>query len=159
VLPFASAKFTSAGTVVVSSAGEHGDDQPGPEERWNRRPEQEPRAEELACQREPVAARHGRHGAETYTGAKEVKVSHSTLHPGDRCPSYFQPRIARVSRTLLEAIFTGHSGNLPSGDKAPGSPADAIVVAWFDDVLLLLFASRFLPVDSLHCFWRSRFSR
>ncbi len=38
-------------------------------------------------------------------------------------------------------------------------PADAKVVARFYDVLLLLLASRFLPVDGLHCFGSGSFSK
>jgi hypothetical protein len=40
----------------------------------------------------------------------------------------------------------------PSVNKLPASPADAKVVARFYDVFLLLLATGFLPVDSLHCF-------
>jgi len=29
---------------------------------------------------------HGRNGADAYSGAKQVKVPHPSLHPGDRCP-------------------------------------------------------------------------
>jgi len=29
---------------------------------------------------------HGRNGAEDYTGAEKVKISHPTLQPGDSCP-------------------------------------------------------------------------
>ena len=29
---------------------------------------------------------HGRNGADTYTGAEKVRISHETLKPGDRCP-------------------------------------------------------------------------
>ena len=31
--------------------------------------------------------RHGRNGADAYTGAPKVKVSHETLKPGDSCPN------------------------------------------------------------------------
>jgi hypothetical protein len=37
-------------------------------------------------------------------------------------------------------------------DQDNASPADAQVVTRFDDVLLLLLASRILSVDRLHCF-------
>ena len=30
---------------------------------------------------------HGRNGADAYTGAEKVNISHETLKPGDRCPS------------------------------------------------------------------------
>jgi hypothetical protein len=29
---------------------------------------------------------HGRNGSDVYTGAKQVKISHEALKPGDRCP-------------------------------------------------------------------------
>ena len=47
----------------------------------------------------------------------------------------------------------------PSANKLPALPADAIVVAWFYDVLLLLLVSRVLPVDGLHCFGSGSFSK
>lgn len=34
----------------------------------------------------PKAKGHGRNGANAYTGAETVRVPHSTLKPGDRCP-------------------------------------------------------------------------
>jgi hypothetical protein len=43
--------------------------------------------------------------------------------------------------------------------KTPGSSADAIVVAWFYAVLLLLVATGFLPLDGLHCFGSGSFSK
>ena len=47
----------------------------------------------------------------------------------------------------------------PSVTKLPASPADAEVVSWFYDVFLLLLATGFLPVDSLHCFGSGSFSK
>jgi len=37
-------------------------------------------------QNKTKAKGHGRNGADSYTGAEKVKVSHETLKPGDRCP-------------------------------------------------------------------------
>jgi hypothetical protein len=42
--------------------------------------------------------------------------------------------------------------------KFPASPADAQVVTRFDDMLLILLASRIVPVDGLHCFGSGSFS-
>jgi len=46
-----------------------------------------------------------------------------------------------------------------SVNKLPASPADAEVVSRFYDVFLLLLATGFLPVDSLHCFGSGSFSK
>ena len=46
-----------------------------------------------------------------------------------------------------------------TANKLPALPADAIVVAWFYSVLLLLFVTGFLQVDGLHCFGSGSFSK
>ncbi len=53
---------------------------------------------------------------------------------------------------------TEESNRFNSG-KAPESAADAKVVAWFYDVVLLFVASWLLVVKGLHCFGGRSFSK
>ena len=39
-----------------------------------------------ASNRTPLRPGHGRNGASAYGGATKVRIAHSTLHSGDRCP-------------------------------------------------------------------------
>jgi len=44
-------------------------------------------------------ARHGRHAAHHYTGARRVPVPHPTLRPGQPCPSWSAGHTARATQT------------------------------------------------------------
>ncbi len=60
-----------------------------------------------------------------------------------------------TSAALLPRTARTHysdAGGNSSQEQFFESPADAIVVAWLYDLLMLLIASRVLTVDGLHCF-------
>lgn len=56
--------------------------------------------------RDPPAAKtsakgHGRNGAAAYRRAHKIKVAHSSLRPGDRCPKCQKGKVYRVQPSLL----------------------------------------------------------
>jgi transposase len=50
---------------------------------------------------------HGRNGAAAYTGAKKVKVTHPSLHQGDRCPGCEKGRVYPLSEPATLVRITG----------------------------------------------------
>ena len=58
-------------------------------------------AEDKAPQTKPKAKGHGRNGAETYTGADHIRVSHESLKAGDACPKC-------KKGTVYESVKPGH---------------------------------------------------
>jgi transposase len=58
-------------------------------------------AEVKDTQTQQKAKGHGRNGADTYTGADQIQVSHESLKPGDPCPSC-------KKGTVYESVKPGH---------------------------------------------------
>ena len=58
-------------------------------------------AEGKDTQTKRKAKGHGRNGADTYTGADQVRVSHASLKPGDACPNC-------QKGTVYESVAPGH---------------------------------------------------
>ncbi len=52
---------------------------------------------------------HGRHGAEAYTGAETVKVTHPTLQPGDSCPDCKKGTVYETAEPGRLIRLTGHA--------------------------------------------------
>lgn len=50
---------------------------------------------------------HGRHGAESFTGAEKVAVSHESLTPGDPCPACERGRVYRQAEPARLLRITG----------------------------------------------------
>jgi transposase len=58
-------------------------------------------AEDKEADNQQKAKGHGRNGADTYTGADKVSVSHESLKPGDTCPNC-------KKGTVYESVEPGH---------------------------------------------------
>ena len=52
---------------------------------------------------------HGRNGADAYTGAQKVKVSHETLKPGDSCPACTKGTVYETAKPGRIVRVTGHA--------------------------------------------------
>ena len=52
---------------------------------------------------------HGRNGADAYTGAQKVKVSHETLKPGDSCPACTKGTVYETTKPGRIVRVTGHA--------------------------------------------------
>ena len=49
----------------------------------------------------PARPGHGRHAAAVYRGATKVRIAHSTLHSGDRCPGCCKLKFQIGSDSIL----------------------------------------------------------
>jgi transposase len=52
---------------------------------------------------------HGRNGAESFTGAKRVRVEHGSLKPGQRCPKCEKGKIYRIKEPAVIVRITGNA--------------------------------------------------
>lgn len=59
--------------------------------------------------REEKAKGHGRNGAATYTGAKQVQVEHGSLKPSQRCPECQKGKIYRCKEPARLVRITGQA--------------------------------------------------
>jgi transposase len=57
----------------------------------------------------PRAKGHGRNGAEDYSGAERIEVSHETLKPGDDCPECLKGTVYETTRPGVLVRITGQS--------------------------------------------------
>jgi len=57
---------------------------------------------------------HGRNGADAYTGAEQVEVSHASLRPGDPCPACHRGTLYETGRPRVLVRLTGQA---PIGAK------------------------------------------
>jgi hypothetical protein len=62
----------------------------------------------------PPKKGHGRNGAEDYTGAEQIDVSHESLQPGDDCPSCLKGTLYDTQRPRVLVRLTGQA---PVGAK------------------------------------------
>jgi transposase len=58
---------------------------------------------------EQPARGHGRNGADAYTGAEKIDVSHDTLSPGDPCPKCEEGTVYETGRPGVVVRFTGQA--------------------------------------------------
>jgi transposase len=58
---------------------------------------------------EPPAKGHGRNGADAYTGAEKITVSHDTLSAGDPCPQCEKGTVYDTGRPGVVVRFTGQA--------------------------------------------------
>ena len=52
---------------------------------------------------------HGRNGADAYTGAKKVRISHETLKPGDPCPDCIKGTVYETAKPGTVVCVTGRA--------------------------------------------------
>ena len=66
----------------------------------------EPAAKEPKTETDRKPPGHGRNGADAFTGAKRVVISHATLHCGDHCPECRQGKVypQKKPRTTIRIV-------------------------------------------------------
>jgi len=52
---------------------------------------------------------HGRNGADAYTGAEQIRVSHDSLQAGDACPECIQGTVYEMARSGVLVRITGQA--------------------------------------------------
>ena len=57
----------------------------------------------------PKRKGHGRNGADAYTGAKKVRISHETLKPGDPCPDCIKGTVYETAKPGTIVCVTGRA--------------------------------------------------